>query len=209
VLEISSSLRGFGPLANYADRATAASSRSSTNFCGWRVLRGERSGSPRSYSRFSWPELFTRCEHYHPVHRFQKKLLPSTLEMQAPGFVSVYQTAYPYITEDHNYNTFTVTPLCWGFHLLDQSFFQETWILNLYLEQKWNGANWNQHLSYIATLLNFSSYSFKVSLHLDDSSLRKWRLYTQWQQPVTWQDHRWHTVNLTHPVSWDKVRMLI
>jgi hypothetical protein len=27
-------LRGFGPLANYADRATAASLRSSTNFCG-------------------------------------------------------------------------------------------------------------------------------------------------------------------------------
>jgi hypothetical protein len=27
-------LRGFGPLANYADRATAASWRSSTNFCG-------------------------------------------------------------------------------------------------------------------------------------------------------------------------------
>jgi hypothetical protein len=27
-------LRGFGPLANYADRATAASWQSSTNFCG-------------------------------------------------------------------------------------------------------------------------------------------------------------------------------
>jgi hypothetical protein len=27
-------LRGFGPLANYANRATAASWRSSTNFCG-------------------------------------------------------------------------------------------------------------------------------------------------------------------------------
>jgi hypothetical protein len=27
-------LRGFGPLAKYADRATAASWRSSTNFCG-------------------------------------------------------------------------------------------------------------------------------------------------------------------------------
>jgi hypothetical protein len=27
-------LHGFGPLANYADRATAASWRSSTNFCG-------------------------------------------------------------------------------------------------------------------------------------------------------------------------------
>jgi hypothetical protein len=27
-------LRGFGSLANYADRATAASWRSSTNFCG-------------------------------------------------------------------------------------------------------------------------------------------------------------------------------
>jgi hypothetical protein len=26
-------LRGFGPLANYADRATAASWRSSANFC--------------------------------------------------------------------------------------------------------------------------------------------------------------------------------
>jgi hypothetical protein len=27
-------VRGFGPLANYADRATAASWRSTTNFCG-------------------------------------------------------------------------------------------------------------------------------------------------------------------------------
>jgi hypothetical protein len=27
-------LRGFGPLANYADRATAACCRSSANFCG-------------------------------------------------------------------------------------------------------------------------------------------------------------------------------
>jgi hypothetical protein len=27
-------LRGFGPLANYADRATADSWRGSTNFCG-------------------------------------------------------------------------------------------------------------------------------------------------------------------------------
>jgi hypothetical protein len=27
-------LRGFGPLANYAERATAASWRSSANFCG-------------------------------------------------------------------------------------------------------------------------------------------------------------------------------
>jgi hypothetical protein len=27
-------LRGFGPLANHADRATAASWRSSANFCG-------------------------------------------------------------------------------------------------------------------------------------------------------------------------------
>jgi hypothetical protein len=27
-------LRGFGPLANYADRATAACWRSSANFCG-------------------------------------------------------------------------------------------------------------------------------------------------------------------------------
>jgi hypothetical protein len=27
-------LRGFGPLSNYADRATAASWRSSANFCG-------------------------------------------------------------------------------------------------------------------------------------------------------------------------------
>jgi hypothetical protein len=49
-------LRGFGPLANYADRATATSWRSSTNCCGQRVLRGQRNGSPRSYSRFSWPE---------------------------------------------------------------------------------------------------------------------------------------------------------
>jgi hypothetical protein len=46
-------LRGFGPLANHVDRATTASWRSSTNFCGLRVLRGQRNGSPRSYSRFS------------------------------------------------------------------------------------------------------------------------------------------------------------
>jgi hypothetical protein len=39
-------LRGFGSLTNYADRATAASWRSSTNFCGQRVLRGQRNGSP-------------------------------------------------------------------------------------------------------------------------------------------------------------------
>jgi hypothetical protein len=31
---IKKKLRGFGPLTNYADRATAASWRSSTNFCG-------------------------------------------------------------------------------------------------------------------------------------------------------------------------------
>jgi hypothetical protein len=31
---IKKTLRGFGPLANYADRATAASWRSSANFCG-------------------------------------------------------------------------------------------------------------------------------------------------------------------------------
>jgi hypothetical protein len=30
---IKKNLRGFDPLANYADRATAASWRSSTNFC--------------------------------------------------------------------------------------------------------------------------------------------------------------------------------
>jgi hypothetical protein len=40
-------LRGFAPLANYADRATAAFWRSSGNFCGYRVLRGQRNGSPR------------------------------------------------------------------------------------------------------------------------------------------------------------------
>jgi hypothetical protein len=39
---------GFGPLANYADRATAACWRSSANFCRWRVLRGQRNGSPWS-----------------------------------------------------------------------------------------------------------------------------------------------------------------
>jgi hypothetical protein len=32
--KLKTKLRGFGPLANYADRATAASWRSSTNFCG-------------------------------------------------------------------------------------------------------------------------------------------------------------------------------
>jgi hypothetical protein len=31
---VKKTLRGFGPLANYADRAAAASWRSSTNFCG-------------------------------------------------------------------------------------------------------------------------------------------------------------------------------
>jgi hypothetical protein len=34
VSSIIKKLRGFGPLANYADRATAASWRSSSNFCG-------------------------------------------------------------------------------------------------------------------------------------------------------------------------------
>jgi hypothetical protein len=38
-------LRGFVPLANYADRETAACWRSSANFCGYRVLRGQRNGS--------------------------------------------------------------------------------------------------------------------------------------------------------------------
>jgi hypothetical protein len=41
-------IRGFGPLANYADRATAACWRNSANFYGQRVLRGQRNGSPRS-----------------------------------------------------------------------------------------------------------------------------------------------------------------
>jgi hypothetical protein len=36
------------PRANYADRATTAYWRSSANFCGYRVLRGQRNGSPRS-----------------------------------------------------------------------------------------------------------------------------------------------------------------
>jgi hypothetical protein len=40
--------RGLGPLANYADRATAACWRSSANFRGERVLRGQRNSSPRS-----------------------------------------------------------------------------------------------------------------------------------------------------------------
>jgi hypothetical protein len=40
-------LRDFGPLANYADRETAACCRSA-NFWGYRVLRGQRNGSPRS-----------------------------------------------------------------------------------------------------------------------------------------------------------------
>jgi hypothetical protein len=39
-------LRGFGPLANYADWTTAASWRSSANFWGQRVLRGQRNESP-------------------------------------------------------------------------------------------------------------------------------------------------------------------
>jgi hypothetical protein len=34
VVRVLKKLRGFDPLANYADRATAASWRSSTNFCG-------------------------------------------------------------------------------------------------------------------------------------------------------------------------------
>jgi hypothetical protein len=33
-IEIKKKLRDFGPLANYADRATAASWQSSGNFCG-------------------------------------------------------------------------------------------------------------------------------------------------------------------------------
>jgi hypothetical protein len=41
-------LRGFGPRANYADRETAASWRSSANFCGYRMLRDQRNGFPRS-----------------------------------------------------------------------------------------------------------------------------------------------------------------
>jgi hypothetical protein len=41
-------LRGFGPRASYKDRATAACCRSSANFCGLRVSRGQRNRSPRS-----------------------------------------------------------------------------------------------------------------------------------------------------------------
>jgi hypothetical protein len=42
-------LRGFGLLANYAERATAACWREvSANFCGQRVLRGHRNKSPWS-----------------------------------------------------------------------------------------------------------------------------------------------------------------
>jgi hypothetical protein len=47
-INIGGKFLGFGPLANYADRATAACWRSSANFCGQRVLRGQRNGSPRS-----------------------------------------------------------------------------------------------------------------------------------------------------------------
>jgi hypothetical protein len=35
-------LRDFGPLANYADRATAACQRSSAKFWGYRVSHGQR-----------------------------------------------------------------------------------------------------------------------------------------------------------------------
>jgi hypothetical protein len=38
--------RDFGPLANYADRVTAACWRSSANFCGYRALRGQCNGPP-------------------------------------------------------------------------------------------------------------------------------------------------------------------
>jgi hypothetical protein len=41
-------LCGFGPRANYADRVTAAFWRNSDNFCGYRMLRGQRNGFPRS-----------------------------------------------------------------------------------------------------------------------------------------------------------------
>jgi hypothetical protein len=41
-------LCGFGPRANYADRATAACWRGGANFCGWWVLRGQRNGLSRS-----------------------------------------------------------------------------------------------------------------------------------------------------------------
>jgi hypothetical protein len=44
--QLKKKLRGFGPLANYEDRATAACSRSSANFRGQRVLRGQRNGFP-------------------------------------------------------------------------------------------------------------------------------------------------------------------
>jgi hypothetical protein len=48
IIYIKQKKRGFGPIANYADRATAACCRSSANFCGWKVLRGQRNRSTRS-----------------------------------------------------------------------------------------------------------------------------------------------------------------
>jgi hypothetical protein len=48
-------LRGFGPRANYADRATAACWQSSANFCGWCCVVSATDSHGR-YSRFSRPE---------------------------------------------------------------------------------------------------------------------------------------------------------
>jgi hypothetical protein len=45
---VKTKLRGFDPRVNSADRATAACWRSSTNFCGYMVSRGQRNVFPRS-----------------------------------------------------------------------------------------------------------------------------------------------------------------
>jgi hypothetical protein len=48
-------LRGLSPSANYTERPQLFGEVSG-NFCGLCVLRGERDGSPRLYSRISRPQ---------------------------------------------------------------------------------------------------------------------------------------------------------
>jgi hypothetical protein len=52
--KLKTELRGLGPRANYADRATAACWRSSANPRGEWVWRGQRSGLPRSPVSVFW-----------------------------------------------------------------------------------------------------------------------------------------------------------
>jgi hypothetical protein len=75
-------LRGFSPLANYTDRATAACRRSSCQSCGSWVSHGQHKGSRRPYSRFSRssPLLFlanssSNCTHEAEWTPFQTPLL--------------------------------------------------------------------------------------------------------------------------------------